>query len=282
MNHSTRFSILIPTWNNLAYLRCCVESIRKNSIIPHEIIVHVNDGSDGTLEWVKQQPDIKFNHSDTNIGICLAMNLARPLATADYILYINDDMYTCPGWDTELMKEIQQIGHKNFLLSGTLIEPDSHNVCTISKDYGKDISSFREEELLRTFKDLPMKDWQGTTWPPNIMHKDLWDMIGGYSIEFSPGFYSDPDLCMKLWLLGVRIFKGVAASRVYHFGTKSTGRVVANNGYRTFLRKWGITPSTFTEYYLKRGKAYDGLLTEPQIPGKVKFKNFIKKLGQLS
>lgn len=242
----------------------------------------MNDGSDGTLGWVKQQPDIKFNHSDTNIGICLAMNLARPLATTDYILYINDDMYTCPGWDTELMNEIHQIGHKNFLLSGTLIEPDSNNVCTISKDYGKDISSFREEELLRTFKDLPMKDWQGTTWPPNIMHKDLWDMIGGYSIEFSPGFYSDPDLCMKLWLLGVRIFKGVAASRVYHFGTKSTGRVVGNNGYRTFLRKWGITSSTFTKYYLKRGKTYDGPLTGPQIPGKVKFKNFIKKLGQLS
>lgn len=49
------FSILIPSWNNLPYLKCCVESIRKNSTFQHEIVVHVNEGRDGTLEWVRQQ-----------------------------------------------------------------------------------------------------------------------------------------------------------------------------------------------------------------------------------
>ena len=49
------FSILIPTWNNLPFLKICVDSIRKNSTYRHQIIVHVNDGSDGTLEWVRQQ-----------------------------------------------------------------------------------------------------------------------------------------------------------------------------------------------------------------------------------
>jgi glycosyltransferase involved in cell wall biosynthesis len=37
-----KFSILIPSWNNLAYLKICVESIRKNSMFAHQIIVHVN------------------------------------------------------------------------------------------------------------------------------------------------------------------------------------------------------------------------------------------------
>ena len=40
------FSILIPTWNNLPFLKICVDSIRKNSTYRHQIIVHVNDGSD--------------------------------------------------------------------------------------------------------------------------------------------------------------------------------------------------------------------------------------------
>lgn len=47
------FSILIPTWNNLPFLKICVDSIRKNSTYRHQIIVHVNDGSDGTLEWAR-------------------------------------------------------------------------------------------------------------------------------------------------------------------------------------------------------------------------------------
>ena len=49
------FSILIPSWNNLSFLKLCVQSIRKNSAMQHQIIVHVNDGSDGTLQWVKEE-----------------------------------------------------------------------------------------------------------------------------------------------------------------------------------------------------------------------------------
>lgn len=33
-----KFSILIPTWNNLALLRLCVESALKNPTFTHEII----------------------------------------------------------------------------------------------------------------------------------------------------------------------------------------------------------------------------------------------------
>ena len=47
------FSILIPTWNNLSLLRLCVESIRKNSKYDHQLVIHINEGVDGTLQWVK-------------------------------------------------------------------------------------------------------------------------------------------------------------------------------------------------------------------------------------
>ena len=52
-SESNLFSILIPTWNNLDFLKLCIESIRKNSCFQHQIIVYVNDGSDGTLDWVR-------------------------------------------------------------------------------------------------------------------------------------------------------------------------------------------------------------------------------------
>ena len=37
------FSILIPTLNNLNYLKLCIKSIKNNSKYNHEIIVHVNE-----------------------------------------------------------------------------------------------------------------------------------------------------------------------------------------------------------------------------------------------
>ena len=48
------FSIGIPTYNNLDYLKLCISSIKKNSSFNHEILIHVNDGVDGTLDFVKK------------------------------------------------------------------------------------------------------------------------------------------------------------------------------------------------------------------------------------
>ncbi len=49
------FSIIIPTLNNLEYLKICIESIKKNSVFKHEIIPHVNIGNDGTIDYLKKK-----------------------------------------------------------------------------------------------------------------------------------------------------------------------------------------------------------------------------------
>jgi glycosyltransferase involved in cell wall biosynthesis len=274
-----KFSILIPTWNNLPYLKLCIESIRKNSDYKHQIILHLNEATDGTLDWVKEQSDIDYTFSKQNIGVCYALNICRQLMMTDYLLYMNDDMYACPGWDKELLIEIEKVGHHNFFISSTSIEPIAQSDCMIEKNYGTDIQTFDEKKLLNEYAALKRPDWQGSTWPPNIVHKDIWDLVGGYSVEFSPGMYSDPDFSMKLWNIGIRYFKGVSKSRVYHFGSKSVKRIVKNPGYYKFISKWGITTSTLSKYYLRRGQPFNGPLNEPSIPLKVKVKNLLKKIG---
>ena len=252
------FSILIPSWNNLGFLKLCIESIEKNSAYKHEILIHINDGSDGTLEWVRQK-GYKHTHSEENIGVCYALNGLRPLATTDYIMFMNDDMYVCPGWDTALVEEIKRIGHKMFFLSSTLIQPRPFFCKSViaPANYGETVENFDEERLLREYATLPHGDWLGATWPPNVVHKDLWDLVGGYSIEFSPGMYSDPDFSAKLWMAGVRLFNGVDRSRVYHFEARSTHRIVKNDGSLQFLRKWGITSGSFIRDILHRGEPFD-------------------------
>lgn len=280
-NPEATFYILIPSWNNLGYLKLCVESIRKNSTFPQQIIVHINEGKDGTLEWVKQQADIDYSYSAKNVGICYALNNCRNLVSTDYVVYMNDDMYVCPGWDKELLDEIRAVGHHYFFISATCIEPDSGNNCMISKNYGTDLQSFQEEKLLAEFAALKMHDWQGATWPPNVVHREVWDLVGGYSIEFSPGMYSDPDFSMKLWNIGVRYFKGASKSRVYHFGSKSVSRIKKNAGYYRFISKWGVTTSTLTNLYIKQGMKFQGVLPEVELPSSARSKNFFKRLKAL-
>jgi glycosyltransferase involved in cell wall biosynthesis len=273
-----KFSIVIPSWNNLAYLQLCIDSIKKHSKFTHQIIVHINEGIDGTLDWIKTQPDISYSYSTENIGVCYALNSCRELVITNYLLYINDDMYVCPGWDAPLARAIDETPHKLFFFSSTAIELKAQSNCSIEFDFGKDINAFKGSDLLATYKSLPMQDWQGATWPPNIVHIDTWDAVDGYSNEFSPGMYSDPDFSMKLWNAGVRLFRGISESRVYHFGSISVKRVKRNKGYFTFIKKWGFTSSTLSKYYLRRGEKFTGPLPEATVPMSVQIKNLIKRL----
>jgi GT2 family glycosyltransferase len=259
------FSILIPTWNNLNLLKLCVRSIQKNSAYPHQIIIHVNDGSDGSLAWVKEQ-QFTYTYSPENIGICLAVNESAIHATKDYILYLNDDMYCCPGWDTALVKKLNELNTDLFMLSGTMIEPrDTNNPCVIVRNYGSDLENFDEAKLLTDLPSHHKPDWYGATWPPTLVSKRWWFKVGGYSSEFSPGMSSDNDFSMKLWQAGCRIFIGVGDSLVYHFQCKSTGKVKKNDGGKQFLNKWGMRQSVFDRYYLRRGTSSKNIaLNEPE------------------
>ena len=100
------FSILIPTFNNLEYLKICIDSINKNSKLNHEIIVHVNAGNDGTIDYLKKN-EILYTFTNYNAGICEGINLASRKASKDLILYSHDDFYFCPNWDTVLIEEIK-------------------------------------------------------------------------------------------------------------------------------------------------------------------------------
>jgi GT2 family glycosyltransferase len=263
VNPEAKLSILIPTWNNVDFIKLCVASIRKNSTYQHEVILHINDGSDGTVEWARSE-GLAFSWSGANIGICHAVNLARTLAHTDYIVYMNDDMYVCPGWDEALLQEVEKIGHARFMLSATMLEPHPTNSAPViaPRNYGTTVHDFDEQRLLREYQTPDWPDWSGSTRPPTLVHRYLWDLVGGYSTEFSPGSYSDPDFSMNLWQAGVRHFRGVGRSRVYHFTSKSVSRVRLNDGRKQFLRKWGITSSTLERHLLKVGKPFTGTLPD--------------------
>ena len=235
----------------------------NNSLYKHQVILHINEGNDETVTWAKEN-NIEFTFSEKNIGICKAMNMAYTLAKHDYICYINDDMYCCPEWDKALAEEIKIINTDNFMLSATLVEPvETGNKCVIVKDYGRDTETFKEKQLLEEYASLHKNDWNGSTWPPNIIHRTMWDKIGGFSEAFSPGMSSDDDFSMKMWQHGCRYFKGIGKSLVYHFMSKSTGRIIKNDGRMQFLQKWKMKQSTFNTYYLRRGTTFEGALKNP-------------------
>ncbi len=255
-------SIVIPTYNNIDYLKLCLHSINKNSKYKHDIRLHINDGSDGTLDFAIKNK-IFYTYSKNNIGLCSSINKVSSTVKNRYLLYTHDDMYFCPNWDVVVMEELKNIKHEFFYLSGTMIEQKSGH---IKFDCGSELKNFDEKKLLDNYEKLLFYDHQGSHFAPHLVEKKIWDLVGGFSEEFNPGMGSDPDFNMKLWKVGVRIFKGLNNFRVYHFSSTTTRKrsdILINKGNITFLHKWGYSHKFFKKYYLRSRTEFKAPLSEP-------------------
>lgn len=83
-------SVVIPTYNRANYLKQALESVRKQTCPPHELIV-VDDGStDDTPELVRAFPDCVMIRQ-SNEGLASAQNRGIAASTGDLIAFLDHD-----------------------------------------------------------------------------------------------------------------------------------------------------------------------------------------------
>ena len=96
--HDRKVSVVVPAYNAERYLSATLNSILKQTLRPHEVIV-VNDGStDSTFQVIS---DFKNKHlnvmliSQDNQGLPAARNSGMRVATGNYIAFCDsDDLWT--------------------------------------------------------------------------------------------------------------------------------------------------------------------------------------------
>lgn len=267
-----RFSIIIPTWKNLRYLELALKSIRRNSAADHEVIVFFNEFDAECERWLGGRKVI-YERSEKNLGVCGAVNRAAAGASADYIVFMNDDMYVLPGWDTALAPYL--VRSDKLWLSGTAIEAGEATACYIGgQDYGDSPDNFREDDLLRDCEKLRRPYDVVSTWTPILIPRANWEAIRGFDENYFPGYGSDPDLAMKMYDYGCRHFIGVGSCLVYHFSRRTISRfdgMALTDPKAYFRKKWGFS----WRYFLNRLIFRDSVIT-PKLQEKI----FKKKRGK--
>jgi glycosyltransferase involved in cell wall biosynthesis len=108
-----RVSILLTCYNHIAYIPACLEGVRAQTFQDFEIIA-IDDGStDGTREWLSQQPDLTLIFNEQNLGTYATLNVALARATGEFIAVLNDDDLWAPRKleaQVELLDSHPQVG----------------------------------------------------------------------------------------------------------------------------------------------------------------------------
>jgi glycosyltransferase involved in cell wall biosynthesis len=99
MDSTVDISIIIPTYNRLWSLPKAIESCRTTTA-KVEVIVVDNGSTDGTWEWLQQQPDVRAIRMD-NWGKDWAIVEAFKVAQGEYVRFLDSDDWMVEGANDE-------------------------------------------------------------------------------------------------------------------------------------------------------------------------------------
>lgn len=263
-----KVDIVIPTWNNLEYLKLCIDSIRKGTDHPHNIIV-VTSGTDGTADWLRAQPDVIHHISDRRLHFAEANNAGLAMAKERYVMLLNDDTIVGKGWLSALMHEAMKPGigavgplsncDRGWLHQEALVVAGKELIPGMTREdvarIVPQLQDFRHEKVVRE------RRW--IAFYATLLPRAAVDKIGLFDEGFKSGD-EDLDYCKRLADAGYRIVQ-TFDSWIFHFGGKTrknserADHVLhdredkANHAY--FMKKWGVPPS-------------DAMFRNPDLPPK--------------
>ena len=254
-------SFILPSRNNLKYLKWSYDSIRKNqSNHVVEICVADDFSNDGTWDWCTNMmnTDKHFkairNDGPNRLGHTILYDrLVNDVSTNDICMIYHADMYLCPEALDSIAKNIE-LGK---IVSLTRIEPPLHppGPEKVFIEWGAtEPENFDEAKFLKWFNtDLKReKNTEGVFAPWAFYKKDFQD-IGGHDSLYAPQSKEDSDIFNRFQLNGIKFIQ-TWEGFVYHMTCrgsrfnpllttpgKNSNEWESQNlkSSRNFIRKWG-------------------------------------------
>lgn len=118
METRDQVNIVIVTWNACDYTKYCIDSIRRYTDYPYYLTVVDNGSTDGTLDYLRSQPDIRVIANKENIGYGGAINQGFETEPTQFVCLMNNDIVVSPGWLETMIQTLLE--NPDIGLLGTL------------------------------------------------------------------------------------------------------------------------------------------------------------------
>jgi hypothetical protein len=216
-------SVIILNYNGLAFLPRCLETLRRTTYSPLELIVVDNCSTDGSVSYLREHhPDVKIHITSANLGYSGAYNAVIPVADGEVLVLLNFDVEVEPTWLDQAIQilvenprtaavqpKLRSLQRRSFFEysggSGGFIDRYGYPIVrgrifdTIEEDAGQ-------------YDDSAVIHWAcGAAF---VVRRSAYEAAGGLDNDFFLHM-EELDLCWRFWLMGdeVRVApRGV----VYH------------------------------------------------------------------
>lgn len=243
-NEDIKFtSIILLSYNKLDYTRLCIESIRK--FTPngrYEIIVVDNNSNEETVNWLKEQDDLRVIYNDYNAGFPKGCNQGIEISKGDSILLLNNDTIVTPNWLNNLDRGLYS--NKKIGAVGAIT-----NSCSNGQAIG--VSYINIDEMIKfsyLINSLNEKSYElklSLVGYCYLIKREVLDEVGLLDEIFTPGNYEDNDISYRILAKGYNLLL-CKDSFIHHFGSVSFGanpqsynNTIFTNFYK-FNEKWGF------------------------------------------
>ena len=238
-------SIIILSYNTLIMLQMCIESIRGFTAPgTYELIVVDNASHDGSVEWLKEQSDIKCIFNKENKGFPIGCNQGMEIATGSEILLLNSDVIVTPRWLEQLkiaLYSSEKIGAVSCLTN------KCSNFQQISVPYNtKNIDIDGLMEFSEQFNHSDSSKWLPYYTLVGfcmLFRTSLYKETGGLDEIFTPGNFEDDDYSIRIRMAGYQLLL-CQDTFIHHFGSGSfvnpvseAERINKINRYNALLEK---------------------------------------------
>lgn len=260
-----RVSVVVLTYNNLAYTEACLFSLEAYSDYSDlEIIVVDNASTDGSPAWLQAWAGQASPAGHTrrlilnprNAGFSAGNNIGLRAATGEVLVLLNNDTYVTPGWVRGLANHLRSEPRLG------LVGPVTNNIGNEAKvdihyaDMAEMIAVAGARTRAHPGMRLPLAT---AAFFCVAMRRGVYEQVGGLDEQFGVGFFEDDDYCRRVEQAGY----GIACAEdvfVHHYLSASFDALQSGQKQALFERNKALYEAKWGEW---RPHAYRGTTEQP-------------------
>jgi GT2 family glycosyltransferase len=210
-------SIIILTFNKLEYTKACIESIRMHTKPEcYEIIVVDNHSTDGTVDWLRDQADLRVIYNEKNEGFPAGCNQGIKMAAGDNVLLLNNDTVVTRNWLDNLIQCLyssEDIG---------AVGPVT-NYCSYYQSIPVEYQSIEEMHAFAASYNQQAEKWESRLKLVGfcmLIKREVVENVALLDERFTPGNFEDDDYSLRIWQHGYKL-KLCRNTFIHHAGSVS-------------------------------------------------------------